>query len=359
MKIAILCFPQVSAADILTFMTPIELLKQQQPALDLTWEYCSYLPMNNGKPGFSLTPSFVGLPLQGFDFLFLPNPRVTLEYPQDDEWLEWINTAVETPIVFSQDKGKVVLWKSQISPEKIVLNDSPFSSVLFALDIIEKIAGLETKSSIRSLLNLDALPQTNSTPRTASVDRKSAETKIQVHLKLDGEGKSNIHTGIAFLDHMLAQISRHGLFDIDLQARGDLEIDPHHTMEDTALTLGEAFRLAAGDRKGIRRMATMTVPMDESLAEVSLDFSGRPYAVLQTQWADTTLAEIPTSLFEHFLESFASAARINLFVRVLAGKDNHHMSEAIFKALARTLDTALTIDARRSDMIPSTKEILF
>jgi imidazoleglycerol-phosphate dehydratase len=158
---------------------------------------------------------------------------------------------------------------------------------------------------------------------------------------------------------MVNQIAKHGLFDIALDANGDLEIDSHHTMEDCALAIGEAFRLAAGDRKGIQRMASATIPMDESLAEVTLDFSGRPYAVLHTQWTDETLAEIPTSLFEHFLESFASAARINLFVRVLAGKDNHHMSEAIFKALARALDSALIIDERRKDSIPSTKEVLF
>jgi imidazoleglycerol-phosphate dehydratase len=191
------------------------------------------------------------------------------------------------------------------------------------------------------------------------VERNSAETQITVTLNLDGSGKSQIKTGIPFLDHMLNQIAKHGLFDLTLNAAGDLEIDPHHTMEDCALALGEAFRLAAGDRKGIQRMASAAIPMDESLAEIALDFSGRPYAVLHTQWTEKTLAEIPTSLFEHFVESFASAARINLFVRVLAGKDNHHMSEAIFKGLAKALDQALMIDPRRKDLIPSTKEILF
>ena len=158
---------------------------------------------------------------------------------------------------------------------------------------------------------------------------------------------------------MLHQIAKHGLFDIDLIAHGDLEIDAHHTMEDCGIILGDAFCQALGEKKGIIRMASATVPMDESLATVSIDFSGRPYCVIQSNWNGESIAEIPISLFEHFLESFAVAARCNLFVQVHSGKDNHHMCEAIFKALARAVNQACSLDERRIGQIPSTKEKIF
>ncbi len=142
-------------------------------------------------------------------------------------------------------------------------------------------------------------------------------------------------------------------------AHGDLEIDAHHTMEDCGIILGDAFCQALGEKKGIIRMASATVPMDESLATVSIDFSGRPYCVIQSNWNGESIAEIPISLFEHFLESFAVAARCNLFVQVHSGKDNHHMCEAIFKALARAVNQACSLDERRIGQIPSTKEKIF
>jgi len=149
------------------------------------------------------------------------------------------------------------------------------------------------------------------------------------------------------------------LFDIELTANGDLEIDAHHTMEDCGIILGDAFRQALGQKKGINRMASATVPMDESLASVSIDFSGRPYCVIHSLWNGENIAEIPVSLFEHFLESFAVAARCNLFVQVHAGKDNHHMCEAVFKALAKAANQACSLDLRRIGQIPSTKEKIF
>ncbi len=195
--------------------------------------------------------------------------------------------------------------------------------------------------------------------RQSALSRDTAETHIRVNLALDGSGKSNIQTRIPFLDHMLHQIAKHGLFDLALEANGDLEIDQHHTMEDCGIILGEAFRFALGDKKGINRMASTSVPMDESLASVTIDFSGRPYFVIQSKWNGENIAEIPVSLFEHFLESFAIAARCNLYIQVQAGKDNHHMCEAIFKALAKALDQACSLDVRRLDQIPSTKEKIF
>ncbi len=194
--------------------------------------------------------------------------------------------------------------------------------------------------------------------REVSVDRTTKETSIQVKLCLDGSGQAEIDTGIGFFDHMLAQIAVHGLFDLNIKADGDLHIDPHHTIEDCGLVLGQAFSQALGDKAGITRTAAVFVPMDEALAQMVIDFSGRPYAVLQTQWTSATVGQIPTSLIEHFFESFAITGRCNLHGRVLYGRDNHHMVEALFKAFARALDAATQIDPRRAGEIPSSKGVL-
>ena len=191
--------------------------------------------------------------------------------------------------------------------------------------------------------------------RTASLSRKTNETDIHTELNLDGSGQHNIDTGVGFLDHMLTHIAVHGLFDLTVKATGDLHIDVHHTVEDVALTLGSAFDQALGDRKGIVRMASFYAPMDETLAFVALDLSGRPYAVIEAEWGQSPVGGIPTSLFPHFFESFAVTARCNLHARVLYGRDDHHKAEALFKALARALDMATTFDPRRSGNVPSTK----
>ena len=191
--------------------------------------------------------------------------------------------------------------------------------------------------------------------RTASLSRKTNETDIRIELDLDGSGQHEINTGIGFLDHMLTHLAVHGLFDLTVKASGDLHIDVHHTVEDTALLLGSAFDQALGDRKGIVRMASCYAPMDESLAFVALDLSGRPYSVIEAEWGSALVGQIPTSLFPHFLESFAITARCNLHARVLYGRDDHHKAEALFKALARALDAATSIDTRREGNIPSTK----
>jgi imidazoleglycerol-phosphate dehydratase len=195
-------------------------------------------------------------------------------------------------------------------------------------------------------------------PRKASVKRETNETQIQLELSLDGSGQTDLHSGVGFLDHMLAQLALHGLFDLSLTAQGDLDVDCHHTVEDVALALGEAFYQALGDRKGIVRMGSAYVPMDESLAFVAVDLSGRPYAVIQAEWHAPAVGGIPTSLVDHFLESFASQARCNLHARVLYGRDDHHQAEALFKALGRALDAATAMDPRRAARIPSTKGTL-
>ncbi|RPJ23690.1 MAG: imidazoleglycerol-phosphate dehydratase HisB [Chloroflexi bacterium] len=194
--------------------------------------------------------------------------------------------------------------------------------------------------------------------RTAKISRQTNETQITVKLELDGTGKNEISTGIGFFDHMLTHLAVHGLFDLTVQAKGDLEVDTHHTVEDVALALGQAFDKALGDRKGITRMADCFAPMDETLAHVAMDLSGRPYTVIQAEWHTPYVGNIPTTLFPHFFESFAITARCNLHARILYGRDDHHQAEALFKAWARALDTATQFDPRRAGSIPSTKGTL-
>jgi imidazoleglycerol-phosphate dehydratase len=191
--------------------------------------------------------------------------------------------------------------------------------------------------------------------RTAVITRTTNETEISLRLNLDGSGACKIDTGIGFLDHMLSHLAVHGLFDLQLEAKGDLHIDAHHTVEDCALVLGQAIDQALGDRRGIMRMASTYVPMDEALAFVAVDLSGRPYAMIEARWHAPVVGNVPTSLWPHFLESLAVTARGNLHARVLYGRDDHHQIEALFKALGRALDTATQIDPRRADQVPSTK----
>lgn len=194
--------------------------------------------------------------------------------------------------------------------------------------------------------------------RTAHISRQTAETEIDLQLLLDGAGRHTVATGLGFLDHMLTHLAVHGLFDLTLKAVGDLHVDPHHTVEDVAICLGQAFAAALGDKKGLVRMAHAYAPMDETLAFVAVDFCGRPYAVIQAEWHTPAVGGIATSLIEHFFERFAAEARCSLHAQVLYGRDDHHQAEALFKALGRALDTATQIDARRAGMVPSTKGIM-
>jgi len=191
--------------------------------------------------------------------------------------------------------------------------------------------------------------------RTSEISRQTNETQIQIKLELDGTGSHEISTGVGFLDHMLTHLAVHGLFDLIVHAKGDLHIDVHHTVEDVALGLGQAFDQALGDRKGIVRMGDCFAPMDETLAHVAVDLSGRPYAVIHAEWQTPYVGNIPTTLFPHFFESFAVTARCNLHARILYGRDDHHQAEALFKAWARALDVVTQIDPRRAGSIPSTK----
>jgi imidazoleglycerol-phosphate dehydratase len=194
--------------------------------------------------------------------------------------------------------------------------------------------------------------------RTATIERRTTETQVQVTLDLDGSGQCDVSTGVGFLDHMLRHVAVHGLLDLSVRAQGDLEIDPHHTVEDVALTLGACLDRALGERKGLVRMGHAYVPMDESLAFVAVDLSGRPYTVVQAEWNTPTIGQMPTTLVPHFLESVATAGRFNLHARVLYGRDDHHKAEALFKALGRALEVAVRIEPRRVGNVPSTKGVL-
>jgi imidazoleglycerol-phosphate dehydratase len=194
--------------------------------------------------------------------------------------------------------------------------------------------------------------------RTATVHRQTQETDIRLTLGLDGTGRHAISTGVGFLDHMLTHVAVHGLFDVEVQASGDLHIDAHHTIEDTALALGQALAEALGDKAGIARMGSAYVAMDEALALVVVDLSGRPYAVVEAMWQTPAIGQFPTALVTHFIESLAVTARANIHARVLAGRDDHHQAEALFKALGRALDAATRLDERRAGSVPSTKGVL-
>jgi len=193
--------------------------------------------------------------------------------------------------------------------------------------------------------------------RTSVVERQTKETNIFLKINIDGKGTYNITTGIPFLDHMLELFAKHGLFDLEITASGDTDIDDHHTVEDLGMCLGEAVNNALGDKKGIHRYGSFLLPMDEALAEVAIDLSGRPFVVFNVGWQQEKIKTFDTSLVEEFWRGFGMRALANLHINVKSGKDAHHICEAIFKAVSRALDTASSIDPRRSD-IPSTKGTL-
>jgi len=189
--------------------------------------------------------------------------------------------------------------------------------------------------------------------RKASVTRRTRETSIKVEVNIDGSSKYEITTGILFFDHMLCQLAQHGIFDLKISASGP---DQHHVVEDVAISLGRAFNQALGDKQGIVRMAHAVVPMDEAVALVALDISGRGHAIIETSIKEAVISEMHSDLVHHFFVSFAQEARINIHGWVLSGKNDHHKAEALFKALARALDQATRLDPRISGTLPSTKD---
>jgi imidazoleglycerol-phosphate dehydratase len=194
--------------------------------------------------------------------------------------------------------------------------------------------------------------------RRARVDRQTTETQITLRLNLDGRGTYSIRTGLRFLDHMLELVARHGGLDLAIAAKGDLDVDAHHTVEDVGIALGDAVRQALGSKRGIHRAGYFVMPMDETLAVAALDFSGRPFAVVDLRLAVKKVGDLPTELVQDFFEGFASAARANVHLKVLYGRSSHHQIEAIFKAFARALRAACARDRRLARTLPSTKGLL-
>ena len=194
--------------------------------------------------------------------------------------------------------------------------------------------------------------------RIAKIRRNSKETEIQLRLDLDGRGKAEISTGIRFFDHMLDLLTRHGGFDLQLQVKGDLDVDQHHTVEDVGITLGEAVNAALGSKKGILRAGYFLMPMDETLAAAAVDLGGRAFCVLKARFSAKRVGDFQTELVEDFFQGFAQAARANVHLRVLYGRSSHHQVEAVFKAFARALRFAVSRDKRLRNVLPSTKELL-
>ena len=194
--------------------------------------------------------------------------------------------------------------------------------------------------------------------RRATVARETKETKVRLELDVDGTGRYQVQTGIGMMDHMLEQLARHGLFDLAIEASGDIERDPHHLVEDLGLSLGRAFDQALGERRGITRFGQALVPMDESLVLVAVDLGGRPYASVDLKFERHLLGQLPAENIRHFLEALAQEGRLTLHVRELSGGNDHHRAEAAFKALARALSMAARIDQRAANELPSTKDVI-
>jgi len=195
-------------------------------------------------------------------------------------------------------------------------------------------------------------------PRAATIHRKTTETDIQLRLALDGQGKSSVTTGIRFFDHMLDLVARHGAFDLSIKARGDLDVDQHHTVEDVGIALGEAVLKALASKKGILRAGYFLMPMDETLAAAAIDLSGRPHCVVNAKIKADRVGDFTVELLEDFFQGFAQAARANVHLRCLYGRSSHHQIEAMFKAFARALRFAVSRDLRLKNVLPSTKELL-
>lgn len=402
MKIAFLLYDGFSTLDFASLYEPITALKKLDLVPGLSWDLCALTEKVMDSQGLGFAASSVRPALFDYDLVAIPGGAGAEAMLADDALLEWLKDLRSQAWIASVGKGSLLLAAAgllqgkrvaaevEVAPrladngvlpqeDSLVEDDAIFtaassaSALKLGITLCAQLAGLGAAEKVRSLLggepSAPTLPGELSSGqseassgvglRFSHVSRQTTETRIEIDLELDGSGKYKIETGVPFLDHMLAQLAVHGLFDLEIKAQGDLEVDVHHTVEDVALALGQAFRQALGDRLGIVRMATFICPMDDSLAQVSVDFSGRPYAAIETSWHTSHIGSLPTSLVDHFLYSFSSEARCNLHARVLYGKDDHHQVEALFKALGRTLDTATRVDPRRAGEVPSTKEKLF
>lgn len=363
MKIAFAIYPEIDLLDL--FLLVDSLKQMKMPGLKphgLEYDFCtlSELPVSvNSALQADLIKPIVTPSLKMYDVVVVAGSQPRTETSTGVK--RWLESITSDAIIFVTGSAVRVMKEIQNWPETHFFTAATrVETILLSVKLVKLMAGEESGEKLALTLGLpsDLISKTLIPARHASITRKTKETSIELKLSLDGTGKNNISTGIPFFDHMLTQIAVHGLFDLSIQCKGDLEVDLHHTVEDVALALGKAFDQALGDRKGLVRMASATVPMDESLAQVNLDFSGRAYTVVEAGWNDVKVGDLPVTLVTHFLESFATQARCNLAVRLLAGSDDHHRAEAIFKALARALDAATQIDPRRLNAIPSSKGVI-
>lgn len=405
MRIAFIIYDGMTSLDFIGVYDVITRLKTLGIIPDLEWEICARSFQVSDHAGLQVTPTKIDESLTDYDLIFIPGGPGIDDLVNDTEFIDWIKTASPAAGKAAISTGSIVLGAAgflkdkratthpgsyaQLEPycavvenERVVIDDMIFTagsvgaSLDLGLSIVSQIAGSKAENEIRRQIDYEPLqarsthPDAISTsdkdstaykqinPRIASVVRSTKETEINIHLNLDGSGKYEIDTGIGFLDHMLTHLAFHGHFDLTVNARGDLQVDPHHTIEDIALTLGQAFRQALGERHGIRRMASAHVPMDDTLALVAIDFSGRPYTVFEADWIASSVGGIPSTLFEHFFLSFANSAGCNLHAKIFYSHDDHHQAEALFKALARVLYIATRVDSIREDQVPSTKGTL-
>lgn len=391
MKIGFVIYNGMTGLDFVGVYEAVSRLKTMGFIPDLEWEICARTPQVSDGSGLLFMPTRVSEPLGDLGILIVPGGPGSQALIEDSGFIQWLKTAVACQYKVSVCTGALLLgaagflegrhatthptavhelkrYAAAVIDQRIVEDGGVITaggvtaSIDLGLYLCEKLAGRSAAEAIRR--QMDYRPGALATvypgsaaygQRNATVLRETRETHINLTLHLDGSGQAEISTGLGFFDHMLTQIAVHGLFDIQLKASGDLGVDAHHTVEDVALALGKAFDQALGDRVGIVRMASASVPMDEALAFVAADLSGRPYTVLDTGWKTPAIGPIPTSLLDHFFESFAVAARCNLHARLLCGRDDHHQAEALFKAFARALDAATQIDPRRAGSIPSSK----
>jgi imidazoleglycerol-phosphate dehydratase len=398
MRIAFVIYDGMTALDFIGVYDPVTRLKEMGFLPELEWEICALEDPVLDRAGLSISPSLQGQPLAGFDVVIVPGGVKVYDLLGDtgepSSFVDWLRTAAEVHLKASVGTGALLLGaagfldglQAATHPDAradlarfgaqaverriadqgdVITAGGTTAAIDLGLYLVEKWAGQEARLQIQSQLDYQAAraatpptAQQAQSGRKARYARRTQETEIEIELALDGRGEHDIHTGLGFLDHMLTHVAVHGLFDLQVSAKGDLQVDPHHTVEDVALALGACFSQALGDRKGIQRMASCYVPMDEALALVALDLSGRPYTVLNVEWHTPAVGGISTSLFDHFLESFAVTCRCNLHARLLAGKDDHHQAEALFKGLGRALDQATRLDPRRLEGVPSTKGTL-
>ncbi|MEA4909748.1 MAG: imidazoleglycerol-phosphate dehydratase HisB [Chloroflexi bacterium] len=386
MKTALVLFDSFDRRDFNVFYSALVRLKELQPAEDVTWDLCGASARVVDRQGQPAVLTRIRPDLGGYDCVVVL-AGAEMDSAGDAPAAAWLQSARKAPILAGLGDSLGQLAAAGLLQGKQVASIPALASLLQQAGAVDQDSALVEDGNLftaatgaavdlaRALLARQAGEDlarravlaaagrgegTQPLPapaRTGRVSRKTAETQVSVRLHLDGSGRHQIDTGLPFLDHMLAQVAVHGLFDLDIQAKGDVHIDPHHTMEDVGLSLGQAFQEALGDRRGLVRAAFMEYPMDESLARVAVDFSGRPYAVISVDWHTPAVGGLPVSLFAHFLESFAIQARCNLHAQVFYGRDDHHQAEAIFKALGRALDAATRIDPRRTG-VPSSKGIL-